>query len=75
MVRPHLEYSNAAWRLLYNKDVALLENVERCATKLVLGLHDREYKDRLKQLKLPSLHHRKTRGDMIELYIHMACII
>ena len=71
LVRPHLEYVNAAWRPLYNKDIALLENVQRCATKLVLGLHGREYEeDRLKQLKMSSLHYRRTWSDMIELYKH-----
>ncbi|KAK2146020.1 hypothetical protein LSH36_639g01016 [Paralvinella palmiformis] len=29
-----------------------------------------EYEDRLNKLKLPSLHYRRTRGDMIELYKH-----
>ena len=55
---------------LYNKEITLLENVQRRATKLVPGLHDRENQDRLKQLKLPSLHYRRTRGDMIELCKH-----
>ena len=66
LVRPHLKYGNAAWRSLYNKYTTLLENVQRCA----IDLPDREYKDRVKQLKLPSLHYRRTRGDMIELYKH-----
>jgi len=50
------------------KDTTLLENVQRRATRLVPGLHDREYEDRLKQLMLPSFHYRRTKGDMIELY-------
>ena len=52
------------------KDITLLENVQRRATKLVRGLHEREYEDRLKQLKLPIFHYRRTRGDMIEMYKH-----
>ena len=75
LVRRHLEYRNAAWMPLYSKDITLLENVQRRATKLVPGLHDREYEDRMKQWKLPSLHYRRTGGDMTEMYIHMACII
>ena len=77
LVRRHLEYGNAAWMPLYSKYITLLENVQRRATKLVPGLHDREYEDRMKQWKLPSLHYRRTRGDLIELYkhTHIACII
>jgi len=70
LVRPHLEYGNAAWRPMYNKDTTILENVQRRATKLVPGLQEMEYEDRLKKLNLPSLHYRRTRGDMIELYKH-----
>jgi len=70
LVRPQLGYGNAAWRPVYNKDITLLENIQRRSTKLVPSLHDREYADRLKQWKLPGLHYCRTRGDMIELHNH-----
>ena len=56
------------WRHLYNKDTTLLENVQRRATKLVPGIHDRKYEDRLTKLKQPSLHYRRRRGVTIKLY-------
>ena len=70
LVRLHREYGSASWGSLDQKDTTLLENVQRRATRLVPGLHDREYEDRLKQLKLPSFHYRRTKGDMIKLYKH-----
>ena len=40
------------------------------ATKLVDGLGDVEYKERLIRLNLPTLAYRRRRGDMIEIYEH-----
>jgi hypothetical protein len=39
----------------------MIENVQRRATKMVPGLADLTYEDRLKRLKLPTL-----RGDLEE---------
>jgi len=38
------------------------------ATKLVITVKHVSYKERLEQLKLPTLKYRVTRGDMIEVY-------
>jgi hypothetical protein len=46
----------------------MLENIQRRATKLIPGLSDLSYEDRLRRLKLPSLSYRRSRGDMIEVY-------
>ena len=68
LVRPHLEYGNAVWNPRYKKDVTMIENVQKRATKLIPQLRDLPYKERLKQLKLPTLVYRRLRGDMIEVY-------
>ena len=68
MVRPHLEYANQVWSPRLEKHVTLIENVQRRATKLVPGLKDLDYEDRLKKLKLPTLAYRRLRGDLIEVY-------
>ena len=68
LVRPTLEYANAAWTPILRRDQILLENVQRRATKLIPELRDRDYEDRLRALKLPSLYYRRARGDMIEAY-------
>ena len=66
LVRPTLEYANAAWTPILRRDQILLENVQRRATKLIPELRDRDYEDRLRALKLPSLYYRRARGDMID---------
>ena len=38
------------------------------ATKLVSGVKKKCYKERLMELKLPTLKYRRIRGDMIEVY-------
>ena len=47
-----------------------LENAQRRATKLVPGLKNKPYLERLAALKLPSLFYWRSRGDLIELYKH-----
>ena len=68
LVRPAFEYANAAWTPILRRDQILLENVQRRATELIPELRDRDYEDRLRTLKLPSLYYRRARGDMIEAY-------
>ena len=48
-----------------------LENVQKRATKLLGELKDLPYPERLRKLKLPSLEHRRKRGDAIEVYKYM----
>ena len=69
-VRPHLEYCQAVWSPYLKKHKRLLESVQRRATKLVDGLHQLSYSERLKKLDLPSLVYRRARGDMIEVFKH-----
>ena len=68
LVRPHLEYANHAWSLHLKKQIEALENVQRRATRLIPGLKDLTYEQRLRRLKLPTLSYRRLRGDMIETY-------
>jgi hypothetical protein len=71
LIRPQLEYGNAAWAPLYGKDATLIENVQRRATKLVPQLSEMTYEERLRKLKLPSLTYRRLRGDLIEAYKYL----
>ena len=48
----------------------MMENVQIRATKLVDGLNDLDYRERLRKLHLPTLLYRRERGAMIEMYKH-----
>ena len=46
----------------------MLEKFQKRATKLIPAIETMSYTERLKACKLPTLHCRHTRGDMIEMY-------
>ena len=54
LVRPHLEYANAIWSPYKIKYIKQIEKIQRNFTRLIYGMKDMEYAQRLKQLKLPS---------------------
>ena len=68
LIRPHLEYGNRIWGPMAVGDQKLLERVQRRATKLVAEVRMKPYSQRLKELQLPSLTYRRSRGD------HYSCI-
>ena len=67
-IRPHLEYCRQACYSSFKKDERSLERIQRRATKMIIGLEKKSYKERLISLNMFSLHYRRIRGDLIELF-------
>ena len=68
LVRPNLEYCVQAWCPYFNKDMEVLERVQRRATRMIEGYWDIPYEERLKLTGLQSLKNRHIQGDLIEAF-------
>ena len=67
-VRPILEYCSSVWNPFLQKDIDLLESVQRCFTRRLPSLKFYSYTDRLKILKIDSLELRRLRTDLSMYY-------
>ena len=68
LVRPHLKYGVTSWFPYKVKDINAIEKVQKRATEQVKQISHLIYSERLKRLDLPTLHYRRHRGDMIEVF-------
>ena len=64
-VRPILEYGQPAFHPILKQDSRRLENVQRRGSKLVAGLKNFSYEERLTKLDMFTLEHRRHRADLI----------
>ena len=49
-------------------DIDKLEKVQKRARKIIQGMGNFKYPERLRQLELPTFAYRRNRGDMIVTY-------
>ena len=68
LVRPHLEYCSPAWSPYYKKDKQMLEKVQHRFTRMIPGLKNLDYEERLRNLGLWSLEERRNRMDLLEVF-------
>ena len=72
MIRPHLEYCPQVWSPLSKHGnwslIMSLESVQRWVTSSIEGMDNMTYRERLEKLNLTTLHERRMRGDLIEVF-------
>ena len=67
-IRPMLEYASCVWSPSQTGLIDALESVQRRFTKLLPGMFEMNYNDRLTQLGLDSLELRRLRFDLTMTY-------
>jgi len=68
MIRSQLDYCSSVWSPYKKGDIVALEKVQKWATKVLLELKNKSYIELLKMCYLPTLHFRRIRGDIIEVF-------
>ena len=68
LVRPILEYCNVVWSPYLKKHHKKIEQIQRRGTRMIRGLRDLSYSDRLKSLNLTTLYYRRRRSDVIQVF-------
>ena len=70
LIRPHLEYAAPLWDPHLQKDVDMLENVQKFAMKLITRKWDQGYAQLTEMVDLPTLQSRR-----LHLKLYTMCFI
>ena len=69
LVRSNTEYCSQVWGGINKQECVLLENVQRSATRYILGYPtDKNYNERLSELVILPLSYRREMNDLILFY-------
>ncbi len=68
LVRPILEYGQQASSPYLRRDIDLMERMQSLDIRMVKGMRELLYDDRLRRLNISSLERRRLRGDLILAY-------
>ena len=68
LIRPHLEYASVIWSPKFKSDRDAIEKVQKRATRLVSGISQLPYEQRLRILGLPTLQYRRKRADIVQTF-------
>ena len=68
LIRSILDYEGSVYYPSTKKNIQLIENIQRRATRILPELRGLTYCERLERLKLPILLYRRKRYDLIQTY-------
>lgn len=68
LIRSIIDYGGSVYFPTTKKNIQLIENIQRRATKLLPEIRDLNYSERLMHLNLPTLQYRRKRYDLIQLF-------
>ena len=75
LIRPHLEYAAPLWDPHLQKDVDMLENVQKFAVKLITRKWDQGYAQLTEMVDLPTLQSRRLHLKLHHVFriVHGLC--